>query len=657
MGKFALLVGVSEYQQQGIENLPNSVNDVGAVQEMLEASQFGAFDEVDCLKNPTKGELERAVNYLFANRQSDDLVLFYFSGHGLRDRAFDLHFGLSATELDEKKVVRSFSAYRASEMHREMNSSRSERQVIILDCCFSGAFTKGLNVKGDKANLLDIKPDELGGKGRAILTSSASTKYSFVRENSELSIYTHYLVDGIRSGAADRDNDGWIGVDELFEYTQEKVTQESSAMTPQFYPVKEGFKILLARSPQDDPKLRYRKQVIEIIREEHEDIDFIAGEFDPIDRDTLDDLRQELELEESVAAEIERIEMQPYRLKQEKLNQFQKTYENAVKRHDKLTERQIRKLRRRQERLGLRDEDVAQWISIEKEEVIQTATPISPSQKESDELPKSFTEDLGNGVKLEMVLIPKGSFLMGSTDEEVARLIKESGNDWCNCEKPQHRVEITQEFYIGKYQVTQGQWQAVMGNNPSHFKNGDDYPVEQVSWDDCHEFLDKLNQKVGKLYRLPSEAEWEYACRAGNTSRYHFGNDVSQLTRYCWCANNSGDENLDSGEIWRTDQDNYRERILKNNCRTHTVGKKRPNQFGLHDIHGNVWEWCEDSWEDSYQDKRSQKPFVNSGDKKVLRGGAWHIYPEYCRSAARNDFSRGDRLIPFGFRVVCSLPS
>ncbi|WP_225901131.1 caspase family protein [[Leptolyngbya] sp. PCC 7376] len=143
-----------------------------------------------------------------------------------------------------------------------MNSSRSERQVIIIDCCFSGAFPKGLNVKGDDATALDIKPDELGGKGRAILTSSTATKYSFAQENSELSIYTHYLLDGIRSGAADPDNDGWIGVDELFEYTSEKVTQESSAMTPQFYPVKEGYKILLARSLQDDPKLRYRKQVI-----------------------------------------------------------------------------------------------------------------------------------------------------------------------------------------------------------------------------------------------------------------------------------------------------------------------------------------------------------------------------------------------------------
>ena len=232
--------------------------------------------------------------------------------------------------------------------------------------------------------------------------------------------------------------------------------------------------------------------------------------------------------------------------------------------------------------------------------------------------PKSFVEDLGNGVKLEMVLIPKGSFLMGSSDSDPDAL------EW---EKPQHQVEITQAFYLGKYQITQGQWQTIVGYNPARFQKGDRYPVEQVSWNDCRTFLNQLNQKTGKQYRLPSEAEWEYACQAGRTSRYFFGDDAEQLGKYCWFSQNSGD-------------------------RPQAVGQKQPNNFGLFDMYGNVWEWCEDSFTDNYNTPRTQKPFVNSSATKVLRGGAWYNHPKDYRSAHRDYSNREFGLITCGFRVA-----
>lgn len=265
-----------------------------------------------------------------------------------------------------------------------------------------------------------------------------------------------------------------------------------------------------------------------------------------------------------------------------------------------------------------------------------------------------FTEELGDGVKLEMILIPQGNFLMGSADgDESARFLG----------KPQHQVEITQEFYLGKCPITQGQWQAVMRNNPSKFQNGNNYPVEQVSWDDCHKFLGKLNQQTGKQYRLPSEAEWEYACRAGTTTRYSFGDSNERLNEYAWFKSGF------SFNPWLQKKKNslfIDKLLLKNdslfkskfNELTHSpVATKKPNQFGLYDMYGNVFEWCEDDWEGNYKERRNQKPFVNSSDKKVLRGGAWNFeLLWFCRSASRISGARDSRSDNIGFRVACSPP-
>jgi len=228
---------------------------------------------------------------------------------------------------------------------------------------------------------------------------------------------------------------------------------------------------------------------------------------------------------------------------------------------------------------------------------------------------KELTVDLGKGIKLEMVLIPAGEFMMGSPDSEKIALPSE---------RPQHRVHITKPFYLGKYLVTQEQWEAVMGYNPSRFK-GPKNPVEMVSWEDCQQFLEKIDAKIGvqgEKFLLPSEAQWEYASRAGSTTRFYFGNKESALGEYAWYDGNSDEK-------------------------THPVGEKKPNGWGLYDIYGNVWEWCQD-WYDSgyYANSPTDDPSgPTAGKFRVNRGGSYYLDDGYCSSTYRYDFSPGIRRV------------
>lgn len=231
-------------------------------------------------------------------------------------------------------------------------------------------------------------------------------------------------------------------------------------------------------------------------------------------------------------------------------------------------------------------------------------------------VPVEKTIDLGKGVKLKLVLIPAGELVMNST------LLPSD-------EKLIHRAQISKPFYMGTTEVTHEQWQAVMGNNPSRFK-GAKNPVERVSWKDCQAFVKKLNVKYnGLAFALPTDAEWEYACRAGSTTKYCFGDSKKELGDHAWYGANSDNK-------------------------THPVGLKKPNVFGLYDMHGNVSEWCQDwSGKDHYENSREVDPLgATRGAFRVLRGGSWSVNPAECRSASRLWSAPTYRHIVFGCRVV-----
>ena len=236
-----------------------------------------------------------------------------------------------------------------------------------------------------------------------------------------------------------------------------------------------------------------------------------------------------------------------------------------------------------------------------------------PTKKESSG--KEEITDLGKDVKLEMILIPAGKFVMGSPESEKGRSKGET----------QHEVTFTKAFYMGKYEVTQEQWESVMGNNPSIKTKGARLPVTNVSWNDCQDFIKKLNAKTNGGYRLPTEAEWEYACRAGTTTKYSVGDKITPKDA------------------------NYRDSKIGEPV---AVGSYKPNAFGLYDMHGNVWEWCEDWYADYQAGAVTDPKGPATGERRVLRGGSFNFYVWNTRSSFRFNLSPTSRYLFYGFRLA-----
>lgn len=742
MAKVALLIGVSEYEP-GLNQLPAAVKDIEALRRVLQDPEMGGFDEVKVLANPDPQTMQYEVETLFTGRSKDDLVLLFFSGHGIKDDAGRLYFASQITRKNAKGGLIRSTAVPASFVHDIMNNSRAKRQAIILDCCFSGAFDPGLQAKDDGS--IDLRT-QLGAEGRVVLTSSSSTQYSFEQQGSDLSIYTRYLVEGIETGAGDTNSDGLVSILELHEYAVSKVQEEAPAMTPKIIVLKDkGFEIVLAKARVADPKLKYRKTAIQCAN---------AGTIRPAGRAVLDTLRQQLGLRADEAAEIEAEVLRPYQERlanlqqyretlvaeaeyeyplsefaredfntlqqmlllrdgdvlpiqqeveaqftqqaaayQQKLTQYEQALTDAIQRTFPLSKQDCQILENLRQSLGFRNEDINtvrqslfRQASLKREEKLreeaerqrqielqqqrqaeatrqaqgQAGTrPVSSPQnnvgtklqrfefdvitvdkkgKENSCTKKSaefFAEDLGNGVLLEMVKIPSGTFQMGSP--------KGQGSA---DEQPQHSVTVP-AFLMGKYPVTQAQWRAVaalpqvkiaLNADSANFK-GDNRPVEKISWHKAVEFCQRLSVATGHPYRLPSEAEWEYACRAGTTTEFHFGETIT------------------------TDLANYNVHFAPaSRKQTTDVGSFPPNAYGLYDMHGNVWEWCLDHWHDNYGGFFRPAPtdgsaWVTGGNQyfRPLRGGSWGYSPANCRAANRYYNRPDDPSSNVGFRIACAV--
>ncbi|HKQ79168.1 MAG TPA: SUMF1/EgtB/PvdO family nonheme iron enzyme [Blastocatellia bacterium] len=673
----AILIASGEFPgEPSLQTLRCPKNDVAGLAEALTSENFGLFTEpLTFIDQPSHSTL-RAINRVFKEAGRDDQILIYYSGHGKQDGAGNLYLATSDTEVDALET----SSIAIGTLRRLIDNYACRQVALILDCCFGGAVSKDFL----KGGVDDQLKQTFHGRGIYILTASTATQTAREKEGDDYSLFTKHILQGIRQGEADHDDDGLISLDDLYEYVKTRVPKEA----PQ-YPTKwefgvQGNSLFIARVVRtfSADRLRAFKQKIKddedyllpevfeqayrVIRENQpkRDKDFFAlleelcdararhGEFNSRwlklalarlpEQEKKATPRQEQDPQMPMRSGVDGADIDEWlvgwiidEFKKDQgidlskdnlaLHRLKEAAQKAKIELSSLMETEInlpfiaadqsgpKHLVMKVPRAKFEQKEVLQM----KEARMPTPVVVTPPQEEKPPVRKpdeSFTDDL-NGVPLEMIFVRGGSLKMGSRAGIAHR-----------DEQPQHDVTVP-GFYISKYQVTQAQWKAVMGNNPSHFMSDPNLPVENISWNDAKEFCGKLSQITRKGYRLASEAEWEYACRAGTTGDYAGDPDAM-----AWRRDNSG-------------------------SKTHPVGQKLPNAFGLHDMHGNVWEWCEDIWHEDYK----QAPADGSAwligrhsSDRVVRGGSYQSDDDCCRSAYRLRNHLSTRNGSLGVRVVIS---
>jgi formylglycine-generating enzyme required for sulfatase activity len=578
----AILIGSSQFKPQDppLPPLRNAANDVDGMHEWLAAPELGAYDEIHPFKDADHHAVIAKIEDVLNDAQPDDQTLLYYSGHGLTDLPGRLYLATSNT-LQQRPVSTSIAVETVRTM---IELSRCKQIILILDCCYGGAAGKSF---GSPKGVAEEKLKELSrGQGVYVLTASTARQTAEERASERYSQLTKHIIAGIREGKAATRNDGLIRMDDLYHYVFAQVTAEGHQEPMRFMMAGKGEDIVIARAKQaygEAQLVAFRSSLraaIQIIDEDVYDhaIEIIAAQEFQRDKEffALLTLLQQGQLKPTIF-EARWLRLAPHLIKQPVVS-----------------------------------------VSPPAPRVAPPALPkpaAKPPVPETKVLPATITENL-NGVALEMVLVQGGKFMRGSPEGK--------GYD---DERPQREVTVP-ALYVGKFQVTQAQWKAVMGQFPKEpgFP-GEQHPVERVSWHDAQAFCQKLSQMTGKAYRLPSEAEWEFACRAGTTGDY-----AGKLDEMAWYSNNS-------------------------DGKTHPVGQKSPNAFGLFDMHGNVWEWCEDHWHGDYNGAPTDGSAWIEQDKgaaRVVRGGSWNNVNNFCRSASRSNNDPAVRYVVIGFRVVIS---
>jgi formylglycine-generating enzyme required for sulfatase activity len=609
MGRHALLVGVSEFVDTRLARLNAPINDVIKLKGILEDSSRGGFDSVDLSPNEDFLAVRDRLSHFYHERAPDDLLLLYYSGHGILGRGNRLFLATTGSSVDAPRA-RSISA---NEIREFIEECRAERQIVVLDCCHSGAFA-GPGKAGAPPPAITAETFSSAGTGLYVLAAADTLQYAWDGAElrlgdqavNKLSLFTSWLADGLENGEAAPDEEK-ITIDALYQYLFRRARSEGAPSTPQRF-VQEGVGDLvisanpLAGAARVDPKIAAAldaRQYLTRLGAVHELSRQIAEGSVPAARGARRLLERRLQIERHISV------------------------------HQAITGTLAGDEARRTEPGRRTVQESRPAVATRSSATAAAEAGGPPIRQEDAHLPDlAFFSDAPFAP--ELVVMPAGEFMMGSGDEE------EVGYE---VERPQHRVTIAQRFAIGRYPVTFDEYdrfcQATGRNKPEDQGWGRGrQPAINVSLQDAQEYLAWLSQETGWVYRLPSEAEWEYACRAGTTARYSFGDAITPKDA------------------------NYADSGLS---RTSEVGTYPANSWGLYDMHGNVWEWVEDDWHENYRDAPSDgsawKDAKAGGSPRlcVLRGGSWDPYPRDCRSACRGWFGTDAGEVDIGFRVARTL--
>lgn len=364
MTKIALMIGISEYGS-GLNPLPSALADIEAMQQVLPSLKRGGFDEVKCLSNPNPPIMREAIETLFYNRQKNDLILLFFSGHIIKDNLGKLYFSTSVSCKTSRPELIRVSSIPASFVQDLMNNSECQQIILILDGCLENIPLAKINQNND--NFLDLKA-ELGGEGRVILSCFSHSKKTWEQEEIDIdySVYTSYLIEGIKTGIADLNDDGWIAASELHQYANNKLKIVAPTLEPELYHLGQASEILLLNISTNDPKLQYRKEVEKWVS---------FGEISQTSHYVLDKLSASLSLTLEDCQEIQKSVLKPYQEYQEKLARYQREYKKAIANINSLNDQERDQLSRIQHLLCLKDEDVAlieEQVGLNKNQILAT---------------------------------------------------------------------------------------------------------------------------------------------------------------------------------------------------------------------------------------------------------------------------------------------
>jgi len=579
MTNYAVLIGNNEFNEH--DKLSCPLYDVDGIKNVLTAQNTGLFitENITVLKNENSSTILEALNMKLSQKQMDNLFLLYYSGHGL---IFNNDLYLAAKNTSKNEKLLDSTAIPFERIYNWIKKFSWKKVIVILDCCYSGL--AGNVFKSSIASQLQMINNKAAG---IFFITASSDQIAYDKsENSHYSLFTKHLIAGLETGEADINGDGLVSVDELFDYTYEKVIYENPNQVPRNFYIKKTSKLIIAKSGRD------------VTKKSADTIEHFVLELRKQQKITTPILTSVLALLEKTRADFSELDKQRYDL-------LLAVYESNIE----------------------AVEFVRQWNKTSKPvvQVVENSPPVNTPN------PFAVIQDKMECGALapKMVYIPAGRFLMGSPENEEGRFDNER----------QHEVVIEQPFYIGQFAVTFEDYDLFceqssvkkgwfLKSNEAKVKPSDkgwgrgQRPVINVTWFEAMAYCEWLSSQTGQHYVLPTEAHWEYACRAG-----------TQTSFSC-------------GEMMSTALANYNSQHGK----TLPVGSFPANPWGLYDMHGNVWEWTASEYEKDYLFSM-QYADKNSDALRVLRGGSWNFNLHALRSATRDYDTPDNRYDNLGFRL------